>query len=128
MNKFMAIGRLVKDPVKRVSADGKTTIGAFDIAIDRKYKRQDDPDADFFSCTCFGKLAEFVDKHLSKGSKIAIVGEVQNNNYTNKNGEKVYGTKIVVNEIEFAESKKAEKPADDQGFFTPEEMDNLPFK
>ena len=130
MNKVIMLGRLTKDPVKRTSADGNKVVGTFNIAVDRKFKREGDPDADFFSCTCFGKLAEFMDKYLQKGSKIAIAGEIQNDNYTNQKGEKVYSTRIIVNEIDFAESKKDGKPAAEEQseFFSPEDLDSLPFK
>lgn len=106
MNKVILMGRLTKDPEITSTATG-TQIARFDIAVDRRFKREGDPDADFFNCNAFGKQAEFVDKYLHKGTKIVISGRVQNNNYTDKNGNKVYGTKIMVEEIEFAESKNA---------------------
>ena len=106
MNKVILMGRLTKDPEVTSTTTG-THIARFDIAVDRRFKREGDPDADFFNCNAFGKQAEFVDKYLHKGTKIVISGRVQNNNYTDKNGNKVYGTKIMVEEIEFAESKNA---------------------
>lgn len=106
MNKVILMGRLTKDP-EITSATSGSQIARFDIAVDRRFKREGDPDADFFNCNAFGKQAEFVDKYLHKGTKIVISGRVQNNNYTDKNGNKVYGTKIMVEEIEFAESKNA---------------------
>ncbi len=79
----------------------------FSIAVDRRFKREGEPDADFFNCTCFGKQGEFVEKYLHKGTKVVLSGRIQNDNYTNKDGQQVYGTRIMVDEIEFAESKNA---------------------
>ena len=107
MNKCMMMGRLTKDPEIMYTNGGKT-IGKFSIAVDRRFKQDGQPDADFFNCVTFGKQAEFVEKYLHKGTKIAIVGEVQNNNYKNKDGQTVYSTQIVINEIEFAESKRSQ--------------------
>lgn len=106
MNTVIMIGRLTKDPEVSYANSG-TTIGRFSIAVDRRFKREGEPTADFFNCVTFGKQADFVEKYLKKGTKIAIVGEIQNNNYTNKDGQKVYSTQIMVNQIEFAESKAA---------------------
>lgn len=106
MNNFIGMGRLVRDPEIRYSQQGGA-IADFTIAIDRRYKREGQPDADFFQVTAFGKLAEFVEKYLVKGTKIVYSAEVQNNNYEDKNGVKHYGTKMIANSIEFAESKKA---------------------
>ena len=106
MNTVIMIGRLTKDPEVSYANSG-TTIGRFSLAVDRRFKREGEPTADFFNCVTFGKQADFVEKYLKKGTKIAIVGEIQNNNYTNKDGQKVYSTQIMVNQIEFAESKAA---------------------
>lgn len=108
MNKVIQMGRLTKDPEIRVSQGATTTtIARFSIAVDRKIKREGEPDADFFSCTCFGKQAEFVERYLHKGVKVLLTGRIQNDNYTNKDGQMVYGVRIMVDEIEFAESKNA---------------------
>ena len=115
MNIFHGMGRLARDPEIRYSQQGGA-IADFTIAIDRRYKREGQPDADFFQVTAFGKLAEFVEKYLVKGTKIVYSAEVQNNNYEDKNGVKHYGTKMIANSIEFAESKKAASdnaPADE---------------
>lgn len=105
MQKFIAVGRLCKDPEVRYVND--KAVANFSIAVDRKYKRDEEPKADFFDCTAFGKLGEFAEKYLSKGTKIILVGRFENNNYTNKEGQKVYAFKLIADEIEFAESKKA---------------------
>ena len=108
MNKVIMMGRLTRDPEIRYGQGGNgTVVGRFSIAVDRRFKREGEPDADFFDCTVFGKQAEFVEKYLKKGVKIVLEGSVQNNNYTNKDGQKVYGTRIVVDNVEFAESKAA---------------------
>ena len=108
MNKVIMIGRLTRDPEIRYGqgANG-TVVGAFSIAVDRRFKREGEPDADFFDCTSFGKQAEFVEKYLKKGIKIVVEGRLQNDNYTNKDGQKIYRTRIIVDSLEFAESKAA---------------------
>ena len=108
MNKVIMIGRLTRDPEIRYGqgANG-TVVGSFSLAVDRKFKREGDPDADFFDCTAFGKIAEFTEKWLKKGIKVVVEGRLQNDNYTNKEGQKVYRTRIMVDSLEFAESKAA---------------------
>ena len=106
MQKYIALGRLVRDPETRYSqGENSTAITKFTIAIDRDFKRANEPDADFFSCVTFGKTAEAAEKYLKQGTKIVIVGKVENNNYTNKEGQKVYAVQIRVEEWHFAESK-----------------------
>lgn len=108
MNKVILIGRLTRDPEIRYSQGASSTaVATFSIAVDRRFKRDGEPDADFFNCTAFGKQAEFVERYLKKGTKMVVVGRVQNDNYTNKEGQKVYSTRIMVDELEFAESKNA---------------------
>lgn len=109
MNKIMLMGRLTRDPETRYSqGESQFAIARFSLAVDRRFKRQGEPDADFFSCTAFGKQGEFVEKYLKQGTKILLSGRVQNDNYTNKNGEKVYSVQIIAEEIEFAESKASQ--------------------
>ena len=106
MNKVIHTGRLTHDPEIRYSQGEKATaIARFSLAVDRKYKREGEPTADFFNYTAFGKQAEFVEKYLKKGSKIMVTGHLMNNNYE-KDGQKVYRDVIITEEIEFAESKK----------------------
>lgn len=116
MNKVIEMGRLTKDPEVSSSNSG-TTFARFSIAVDRRFKREGEPDADFFNCTAFGKTAEFVEKYLQKGTKVLVTGRLQNNNYTNKEGQKVYDVRIMIEEIEFAESKKdnSQSTQDTQG-------------
>jgi single-strand DNA-binding protein len=106
MNKVIMMGRLTRDPEVRYSNEGNA-VSKFSLAVDRRYKREGQPDADFFNCVAFGKTAEFTEKYLKKGTKVVLEGELQNNNYTNKDGQKVYGMQIVVNSLEFAESKSS---------------------
>ena len=106
MNKIILMGRLTRDPEVRYSDDNKA-VGRFALAVDRKFKRDGGPTADFFNCTAFGKTAEFVEKYLKKGTKILLTGSIQNDNYTNGHGEQVYAMQVIVDEMEFAESKNA---------------------
>ena len=106
MNRVILMGRLARDPEVRYT-DGGVSIAKFSLAVDRRFKRDNGPTADFFNCTSFGKQAEFVEKYLHRGTKILLSGRIENNNYTNKDGEKVYSTQIVTEELEFAESKAA---------------------
>ncbi|MBR1630034.1 MAG: single-stranded DNA-binding protein [Lachnospiraceae bacterium] len=108
MNKVILMGRLTRDPEMRYGGASNTGIARFGIAVDRRFKREGQPEADFFNCVAFGRLAEFTEKYLHKGIKILLEGEVQNDNYTNKEGRMVYGIQIVANNIEFAESKNAQ--------------------
>ena len=105
MNKVIMMGRLTRDP-EILNAVSGLAIARYSIAVDRKFKKEGEPDADFFNCTSFGKQAEFCERYLKKGTKVAITGRLQNNNYTNKDGQKVYDVRIMVEEIEFAEGKK----------------------
>ena len=108
MNKVILMGRLTRDPEVRYSQGAsQTAVARFTIAVDRRFKREGEPDADFLDCTAFGKQAEFIERYLRKGVKVVVCGRVQNNNYTNKDGQMVYSVRIMVEEIEFAESKNA---------------------
>ena len=114
MNQATMMGRLVRDPqVKYVENDkGKEmAIANFRLAVNRRYGEE----ADYFPCTAFGRLAEFVEDYLFQGIKIIVTGRVENDNYTNKDGEKVYGVCLKLNDIEFAESKNAQGNEDDDG-------------
>ena len=99
MNKVILIGRLTKD------VEMNNGVGKYSLAVDRKFKKDGEPTADFINCTVFGKSAEFAQKYFKKGTKIAVVGRIQTGSYTNKDGVKVYTTDVIVEEQEFAESK-----------------------
>lgn len=130
MNKIILCGRLTKDPEVRVSGD--KTIGKFNLAVERRFKSENQPTADFFNCTTFGKQAEFVEKYLKKGTKVIVSGRLQNDNYTGKDGNKVYSVQIMVEELEFAESKKSEDSQQSSGsdfMNIPDSLvDELPFQ
>lgn len=109
MNKVIFMGRLTRDTAIGYGGTNNTRIAHFSIAVNRRYKRDGDPEADFFNCVSFGKQAEFAEKYLRKGTKILLEGEIRNNNYTNREGRMVYGTEILVNSVEFAESRRAQE-------------------
>ena len=108
MNKVLLMGRLTRDPEVRYGQGGnQTAVARFSIAVDRRFKREGEPDADFFNCTAFGKQAEFLERYLQKGIKMVVIGRIQNDNYTNRDGQMVYSVRVIVDELEFAESKSA---------------------
>lgn len=112
MNKVILIGRLTRDPeISYSQGEHQTVIARFSLAVDRRYKREGEPEADFFNCTAFGKLAEVAERYMHKGIKIAAVGRIQNDNYTNRDGQHVYSVRVIVEEIEFAEKKSDSSPA-----------------
>lgn len=104
MNKVFLIGFLTRDVDSR--AAGETTVVKFGVAVNRKYKKDGQQDADFINCTAFGKTAEFISKYFSKGSKIVIEGRWQTGSYTNKEGQKVYTNDCIIESVDFGESKK----------------------
>ena len=106
MNKWLGIGRLVADPEIRQAATG-SVIASYRIAVDRQYKSDGQPEADFLPCVVFGKGAVFAKVYLHKGTKIAVEGRIQTRSYDDKDGKKVYVTEINVEHQEFCESKKA---------------------
>lgn len=108
MNKWIGIGRLTRDPEVRYSQENSSlAIARYTLAIDRrKTQNNENPGADFISCIAFGKAAEFAEKYFTKGTKIAVTGRIQTGHYTNKDGNEVYTTDIIVEETEFAESKR----------------------
>ena len=109
MNKVILMGRLTRDPeIRYGGADNQLAIARFSLAVDRRFRRAgDSADADFFNCTAFGKQGEFVERYLKQGTKVLLTGRIQNDNYTNREGQKVYSVQIIAEEIEFAESKNA---------------------
>ncbi len=108
MNKVILMGRLTRDPDVRYSAgENSTAIARYTLAVDRRFHRDGDATADFIGCVAFGRQAEFAEKYLRQGTKIAITGRIQTGSYTNREGQKVYTTDVVVEEQEFAESKNA---------------------
>lgn len=131
MNRTEFIGRLCKDNEVSSSTSG-TTFLRNSIAVNRKFKREGDPDADFFSFTMFGKAAETFEKYTHKGSKVFLAGHMQNNNYTNKDGQKIYDVRLMVDDFEFLDNKadgeKTEsKDVTDFMNVPPEIIETLPF-
>lgn len=108
MNNVTLMGRLTRDPVIRYTQGEKSTcVARYTLAVDRRYKREGEPTADFISCIAFGRCGEFTDKYLHKGTKIALQGRIQTGHYINKDNVTVYTTDVVVEAQEFAESKAA---------------------
>ena len=112
MNKVILMGRLTRDPEVRYSAgENATAVARYTLAVDRRFKRDGESTADFIQCVAFGRSAEFAEKYFRQGIKIAITGRIQTGSYTNKDGQKVYTTDVVVEENEFAESKRSDDNA-----------------
>jgi single-strand DNA-binding protein len=108
MNKVIMMGRLTRDPdIKYPQGGNSMAIARYTLAVDRRFKRDGDATADFISCIAFGKSAEFAEKYFHQGIRIVVEGRIQTGSYTNKDGVKVYTTDVVVEQQEFAESKKA---------------------
>lgn len=108
INKTILLGRLTADPDIRYTQGNKPMcIARFTLAVDRRFKRDGEPSADFINCVAFGKSGEFAEKYYKKGIKIAVTGRIQTGSYTNKDGQKVYTTDVIIEEQEFAESKAA---------------------
>lgn len=108
MNKVILMGRLTRDPEVRYGAgENSTAVARYTIAVDRRFKRDGEQSADFIGCVAFGRNAEFAEKYLRQGTKIVLTGRIQTGSYTNRDGQKVYTTDIVVEEQEFAENKAA---------------------
>ena len=136
MNKVILMGRLTKDPDMR--GEGTGLVAKYTLAVDRRFQRDGEQNADFISCVAFGKSAEFTEKYLKKGTKIVLSGRIQTGSYTNKDGQKIYTTDIIVEEMDFAESKANSNnedsgnngnPGSDGDFMnlTPEQRDDMPF-
>lgn len=126
MNKVILLGRITKDPEAKQT--GNTTVTRFTLAVDRRFKSEGQPTADFISCVAFGKTAEFISKYFKQGAKMAIEGRIQTGSYE-KDGVKHYTTDVIVESVEFAESKKVAETAEEDGFIVPDGIENdLPFK
>ena len=106
MNKVILMGRLTRDPDIRYSTgESATAVARYTLAVDRRFRRDGEQTADFIGCVAFGRNAEFAEKYLHQGTKIVAVGRIQTGSYTNRDGQKVYTTDVVVEDQEFAESK-----------------------
>lgn len=114
MNSWTGLGRLTKDPqITYTQSENSLCIARYTLAVDRRFKREGQPTADFINCVAMGKAGEFAEKHFHKGIKVAVRGHIQTGSYTNKDGQKVYTTDVMIEEQEFAESKAASQMAED---------------
>lgn len=106
MNKVVLLGRLTKDPEVRYSqGENAIAIARYTVAVNRRFKRENEPEADFINCVVFGKSAEFAEQYFRKGMRVSVAGRIQTGSYTNREGVRIYTTEIVVEEQEFAESR-----------------------
>lgn len=110
MNKVVLVGRLTRDPeVRYTQGDQPLAICRYTLAVDRRFKKENEQNADFIQCLLFGKAAEFAEKYFRQGLRVSVSGRIQTGSYTNKDGVKVYTTEVVVEEQEFAESKREQE-------------------
>ncbi|MCD7736091.1 MAG: single-stranded DNA-binding protein [Lachnospiraceae bacterium] len=123
MNKVILMGRLTRDPEVRYSAgENSSAYARYTLAVDRRFRRDGNSDqqtADFITCVVFGRGAEFAEKYLRQGTKIVVTGRIQTGSYTNRDGQKVYTTDVVVEDQEFAESKAAASGGQGGGYQRP---------
>lgn len=138
INSVNLTGRLTRDPDVRYT-DGGTSIARFTLAVDRRFKQEGGPTADFISCVAFGKTAEFIEKYFQLGMKLELTGRIQTGSYTNKDQQKVYTTDVIAEQVGFGESRSASQnrsgsqegfaPAGDDGFMNiPDDIEEeLPF-
>lgn len=125
MNKVILMGRLTRDPEVRYSAgENAMAIARYTLAVDRRHHREGEAEADFISCVAFDKRAEFAEKYLKKGTKIVISGRLTTGKYTNKDGQTVYTTDVIIEECEFAESKNANERSRQAGNSSPASADS----
>ena len=116
MNKVVLVGHLTRDPEVRYSqGDSATAVARYTVAVDRRFKRDGEPTADFIPCVVFGRSAEFAEKYFRQGMRISVSGRIQTGSYTNKDGVRVYTTEVIVEDQEFAESR-AESEANRSSF------------
>lgn len=115
MNKWIGMGRLTRDPeIRYTQGNDPMCVARYTLAVDRRVKKDGQDNADFINCVAFGKAGEFVEKYCKKGTKLAVSGRIQTGSYTNRDGQKVYTTEVVIEEQEFAESKNASSGGQNQ--------------
>lgn len=141
MNKVILIGRLAKEPELRYTAGNNVAVCQFSVAVDRRFKSENQPTADFIPVVAWRQTAEFVSKYFSKGSRIAIVGQIQTRSYDDSEGKKRYVTEVIADEVEFCESKRQDSPSQQtqqtmqpknnngysEGYFPLEDDSDVPF-
>ena len=127
MNKVVLMGRLTRDPEARAT-QSNTAVCSFSLAVNRRFKQEGQPDADFINVVAWAKTAEFVSKYFTKGQQVGVIGRIQTRNYDDKEGKKIFVTEVVAEEVYFADSKKEQSNATTSaGFMTVEGDSDLPF-
>ena len=122
MNKVILMGRLTRDPEIRYAQDNSLTVARFTLAVDRRFKRDNSQQtADFISCVAFGKTADFFEKYIKQGTKVCLEGRIQTSTFNKQDGSKGYSTDVVVENVEFAESKGTGTNANNAGYATPQQ-------
>ena len=127
MNKVILMGRLTRDPETRFTQGNNTAVCSFSLAVNRRFKQEGQPDADFINVTAWAKTAEFVSKYFTKGQQVGVIGRMQTRNYDDKDGKKVYVTEVIAEEVYFADSKKEPNATTSEGFMVVEGENSLPF-
>ena len=137
MNRVILMGRLTKNPeIKYAGKENDMAVARYTLAVNRRYKREGEQEADFISCVTFGKSAEFAQKYLRKGIRIVVSGRISTGNYNDKDGKTIYTTDVIVEEHEFAQNKESnpssetEKEAgnDSDGFMNVPDDEEIPFQ
>ncbi len=129
MNKVILMGRMVRDPEVRYTQGNNTAVCSFSLAVNRRFKQEGQPDADFINIVAWGKTAEFVSKYFTKGQQVAVIGRIQTRNYDDKEGKKVYVTEVIAEETYFADSKKEQSNVTTSaGFMALEDTEGLPWE
>ena len=127
MNCSNLIGRLTRDPEVRYTSTNNTMVASFTLAVNRRFKQEGQPDADFINVVAWAKTAEFVSKYFTKGQQVAVIGRIQTRNYDDKDGKKVFVTEVVAEEVYFADSEKEQNATTSAGFMAVEGDSDLPF-
>lgn len=110
LNRVALVGRLTKDPELRRTSSGKA-VTSFNLAVERNFKRENEQDADFINCVCWGKIAENTERYCSKGSMVSVDGRIQTRNYENNQGQKVYVTEVIADSVQFINTRKENQTA-----------------
>ena len=127
MNKVILMGRLTRDPEMRFTQGNNTAVCSFSLAVNRRFKQEGQPDADFINIVAWAKTAEFVGKYFTKGQQVGVIGRMQTRNYDDKDGKKVFVTEVVAEEVYFADSKKEPNVTTSAGFMAVDNPEGLPF-
>lgn len=123
MNNVTLIGRLTKDPEIRYTATNNTAVCQFTVAVDRRFKSENQPTADFIPIVAWRQTAEFVSKYFTKGSRIALVGQIQTRSWDDTEGKKHYVTEVIADKVEFCESKRRSPAQTEAGYYDEDEFE-----